>query len=283
MARSSVRMRSAGLAAVLRLGWRFHLGFTRKTANSVTKLNADTGVVAITVTVGTAPSYLCFDGTYIWVANTGSNNLTKIKASDNSVQSGTYNVQGPRGICFDGSALWVCSFSANTVVKLDPRNGAVLGTFAVGAQPEAICFDGTSIWVANQGANNVTRLDLNGAVIGTYAVETAPAGIVFDGRAIWVTNSGSNTVSQLDYTTGQLSERIRSATVPQESASTGTRFGSPTKPATTSCAGKPEPPPNLSQPTAMRRGFGREGRPTPKQSLGKVSGRNPRRIRHLSA
>jgi hypothetical protein len=41
--------------------------------------------------VGTNPSYLCFDGTFIWVANTGSDSLTKIKAADNSIQSGNYS------------------------------------------------------------------------------------------------------------------------------------------------------------------------------------------------
>jgi len=107
---------------------------SRKNTNSVTKLNADSGSVAVTVAVGTAPSYLCFDGTYIWVADTGSDDLTKIKASDNTVQTGSYVVQSPRGICFDGAVLWVCSFTTNSVVKLDPRNGAVLGSFPVGAQ-----------------------------------------------------------------------------------------------------------------------------------------------------
>ena len=156
---------------------------------------AATGAVAATIATGTSPSYVCFDGVYVWVSNTGSHNLTKIKASDDSLQTGTYAVPGPRGICFDGTSLWVCSSTSNSVVQMNPSDGTVIGTFAVGEQPEAVCFDGTYIWVANEGANNVTKLNLSGTVIGTYPVQTAPAGIVFDGRYIWVTNSGSNTIS----------------------------------------------------------------------------------------
>lgn len=194
-----------------------YIWVTRKTTNSVSRHNADTGGSGGTIAVGNAPSHICFDGTFIWVANTA--NLTKIKASDQTIQSGTYTVPAPRGMCFDGENLWVCSFSGNSVQKLDPRNGNVLGTFPVGTQPEAICFDGQHLWVANQGSNNVTRLAQDGGIIGTYAVETSPTGIVFDGRAIWVTNSGSNTVTQLHYQTGALI-----GTYPAGSSPTGICF-----------------------------------------------------------
>ena len=179
-----------------------YLWVTRKTTNTVTRYNADTGGSGGTISVGPSPSHICFDGTFVWVANTSS--LTKIKASDQTIQSGTYIVQTPRGMCFDGSNLWVCSFSSNSVLKLDPRNGNVLGTFTVGTQPEAICFDGQHLWIANQGSNNVSCITQDGTAVGTYPVETSPTGIVFDGRAIWVTNSGSNTVTQLDHLTGSL-------------------------------------------------------------------------------
>jgi len=140
---------------------------------------AATGAVAATMATGTSPSYVCFDGVYVWVSNTGSNNLTKIKASDDSLQTGTYAVPGPRGICFDGTSLWVCSSTSNSVVQMNPSDGTVIGTFAVGAQPEAVCFDGTYIWVANEGANNVTKLNLSGTVIGTYPASLLPKSLNF--------------------------------------------------------------------------------------------------------
>ena len=71
---------------------------TRKTSNSVSKYNADTGAGAVTVPVGTSPSHLALDSTFIWVANTGSNTLTKIKAPANTVRSGAYSVTSRRGM-----------------------------------------------------------------------------------------------------------------------------------------------------------------------------------------
>jgi DNA-binding beta-propeller fold protein YncE len=43
-------------------------------ANTVTKLNPATGVIAGTYGVGTSPLAVAFDGMNIWVANRDSNN-----------------------------------------------------------------------------------------------------------------------------------------------------------------------------------------------------------------
>ena len=52
-------------------------------------LNPETINLLGTYPVGSAPRGLAFDGTNIWVANTGSGNVTKLKASDGALV-GTY-------------------------------------------------------------------------------------------------------------------------------------------------------------------------------------------------
>jgi len=47
---------------------------------------------------------IAFDGTNIWVANSGGNTVTKIRASDGSLV-GTYHVSNPWGIAFDGATI----------------------------------------------------------------------------------------------------------------------------------------------------------------------------------
>ena len=132
-----------------------------------------TGISAYTV--GTNPSGIAFDGTSIWVANSGSNNVTKLLASSGAVV-GTYTVgANPAAIVFDGTNIWVANGNSNNVTKLLASTGATLGTYTVGSDPHSIVFDGTNIWVLNIGSNNVTKLLAStGAAVGTYAVGSAP-------------------------------------------------------------------------------------------------------------
>jgi DNA-binding beta-propeller fold protein YncE len=49
--------------------------------NNVTKLLASTGAVVGTYTAGSFPTGVAFDGTNIWVANSGGNTVSKIGAT----------------------------------------------------------------------------------------------------------------------------------------------------------------------------------------------------------
>ncbi len=183
------------------------LWVSRKGANSVSAYDADSGGASPLATVGGAsagfagPGHLCFDGTFVWVANEDGGALSKIQVVDRTLQ-GSVKVTAPRGMVFDGSALWACSFTGNAVVKINPSNGEVLGMFAVGAGPTEVAFDGSTLWVCNSGGNSVTRLGRDGSVLGTFAVGSLPTAIVCDGRSVWVANAGNHTVSLLDVDTG---------------------------------------------------------------------------------
>jgi YVTN family beta-propeller protein len=61
-------------------------------------------------------------------------------------------------VAFDGTNIWVTNSGSNTVTKLLASTGQVLGTFSVGTAPLGIAFDGANIWVANSGSNTVSKL-----------------------------------------------------------------------------------------------------------------------------
>ena len=90
---------------------------------------------------GVEPGGIAFDGTNMWVANSGSGNVTKLSPS--GVALGTYAVgTNPNGVAFDGTNMWVTNTSSNNVTKLSP-SGAALGTYAVnGTGPWWLAFDG---------------------------------------------------------------------------------------------------------------------------------------------
>ncbi|MFC2026889.1 YncE family protein [Chloroflexota bacterium] len=64
----------------------------------------------------------------------------------------------PRGIYFDGTNIWVVNSGSDNVTKLLASDGSYVGIYDVGDYPLAICFDGTNIWVANSGSDNVTYI-----------------------------------------------------------------------------------------------------------------------------
>jgi YVTN family beta-propeller protein len=61
-------------------------------------------------------------------------------------------------LAFDGTNIWVTNSGSNTVTKLQASIGQPLGTFNVGTTPLGIAFDGANIWVANSGSNTVSKL-----------------------------------------------------------------------------------------------------------------------------
>jgi len=63
-----------------------------------------------------------------------------------------------RGLLYDGTSIWVCNSGSQTVSRLRASNVALLGTYPTGPNPRSVAFDGTKIWIADSGANTLTVL-----------------------------------------------------------------------------------------------------------------------------
>ncbi len=61
---------------------------------------------------------MAFDGANIWVTNAGSKNVTKLQASTGKVLGTFSVGTVPTGIAFDGANIWVANYGSNTVSKL---------------------------------------------------------------------------------------------------------------------------------------------------------------------
>jgi YVTN family beta-propeller protein len=151
-----------------------------------------------TFSVGASPAGVAFDGTNIWVTNSGSNNVTELLASTGAVV-GTYSVgTSPAGLAFDGTNIWVANSGSNNVTELLASTGALVGTYSVGTGPQGVAFDGTNIWVANAQSQNLTELLAStGTVVGTYPVNVVCQSLAFDGTNIWVASLRTPFVTQV--------------------------------------------------------------------------------------
>lgn len=83
---------------------------------TVTTIEARSGLVLGSVSVGRHPSSVVFDGTYVWVANDGDGSVTKLMASDGSIVATLLSV-GVQALAFDGFRVWACC-NADSVFRL---------------------------------------------------------------------------------------------------------------------------------------------------------------------
>ena len=152
---------------------------------------------AATVTVGSTPVGVAFDGTYIWVTNNGSNSVSKINPATNTVTVPSVTVgTSPNAVAFDGTNIWVTNQNSDSVSKINPSTNAV----TVGTTPVGVAFDGTNIWVTNISSNSVSKINPSTDTVTATVnlpVGTSPRAVAFDGSNIWVANAGSASVSKI--------------------------------------------------------------------------------------
>jgi YVTN family beta-propeller protein len=151
-----------------------------------------------TVTVGTNPVGVAFDGNNMWVTNWGDGTVSKINVSTDTVTATVTVGTNPRGVAFDGSNIWVANNGDGTVSKVDVSTDTVTATVTVGTNPVGVAFDGNNIWVTNANDGTVSKIDVStDTVTATVTVGTGPRGVAFDGSNIWITNNGDGTVSKI--------------------------------------------------------------------------------------
>jgi hypothetical protein len=103
---------------------------------------------------GGFPGSVTYDGTSVWVSNSGTGDLTRFRASDGT-NLGTYPGGGANNsgyTVFDGVNLWV---AGGSLKKMRPSDGQVLATYPISGV--GLVFDGANLWLTSAGANTVTK------------------------------------------------------------------------------------------------------------------------------
>ena len=138
------------------------------------------------------------DGTSVWVANIWDDSVTQLDASTGVVIRTIGVGGSPSSISSDGSNVWVTNSTDATVTQISAVTGAVVRTIPVGASPSSVVSDGGFVWVANTADDTVTQLSAStGAVLRTLATGDAPSSIAVRGTEVWVGNAGSSDVTEI--------------------------------------------------------------------------------------
>jgi hypothetical protein len=143
-----------------------------------------------------SPTGIIYDGTNIWVADTGDNKITKLDANGAIIQEVAVGIN-PFFPVFDGTNIWVPNINGNTVSVVRASTGTVIATLSGNGLnfPMSAAFDGERILVTNNGGNSVSlwkAADLTPIGFLATGANTFPLGVCSDGLNFWVTLAGAN-------------------------------------------------------------------------------------------
>ncbi len=120
------------------------------------------GAVIQNVTVGGFPNQPVFDGSNIWVPNSGSASVSVVRARDGLVLATlTGNgLNGPIQAAFDGQRVLVTNYTGNRVSIWNATDLTAIGSVSTGNStiPFGACSDGINFWITLNAANQLVRL-----------------------------------------------------------------------------------------------------------------------------
>lgn len=161
-------------------------------SGSVAKLRASDGQLLKHIDVPAGAGSLAFDGANMWVS--GGNSVTKLRASDGGILLTVTLPQSAGSMVFDGTYVWVVigSFPASSLARVRASDGMLMPAVKLSQVAESIAFDGAYIWVA-QGNGTVLKVRRSdGGTVATYGPFGLLLGMAFDGANIWLAdNTGS--------------------------------------------------------------------------------------------
>ncbi|HKF43770.1 MAG TPA: hypothetical protein VKG01_11765 [Thermoanaerobaculia bacterium] len=161
------------------------------------------GLVSMT-TVGTGPTAIRWDGTDVWVANTGGGTLSRLRGSDGKVLETWPSPPEPNSLLIAMGSVFVTDLGSGAVVKFDPAlpPGSSSVVASTVSEPISIAFDGLRLWVISQMPGSASIITPGPTT--PWTVTTATTGLtgaygaVFDGSNVWVTAGLSGTLLKLN-------------------------------------------------------------------------------------
>jgi hypothetical protein len=151
------------------------------------------------ITMGSNPTQVEFDGTDLWVANRGTTTVMRVRPSDGKILGTWTGATVPHAIVAAMGRIFVAAGPSSTpgsLYMIDPSQppGAVTTvTSSLGELPQGIAFDGLRIWTAEFNGHSISIVSLTPlTVTSVRAGFDRPTGMLYEGVNIWVTDSRPN-------------------------------------------------------------------------------------------
>jgi YVTN family beta-propeller protein len=161
-------------------------------------LDASTGALIQTVSVGGNPDGISSDGTHVWVANYDDGTVSELSATTGALTQTIGVGEGPWDISSDGTHVWVVNNGDSTVSVVDASTGALAQVVPVGSNSEGISADGTHVWVANETSGSVSEIDPSVSPPAPTIAKFSPAAGA-PGRKVVITGTDLSGVTKVKF------------------------------------------------------------------------------------
>ena len=173
-------------------------------ANSLGRLDTESGSVREQLSVGAGPADLVAGAGSLWVVNREDASLWQVDPATNRVIDRIPAGAVPSACAFGDGAVWVVDGVSRRLLRVDARTGSIVRRYEVGNGASAVAFARNAAWVTNTVDGTVTRIDARTEASRTITIGVEPVALAPDRGAVWVANRGSNNVVRLDAATGAL-------------------------------------------------------------------------------
>jgi DNA-binding beta-propeller fold protein YncE len=171
----------------------------------VSKIDPIANNVIATVAVGSRPNGIVFDGTNIWVANTGQNFLSKINMNGTSSENVLVNINIQIvNVGYNGRLIYVSlrqgdqgNLDYGLVIAFDPKDGSSGSVCFVCVGAQQFASDGYRMWVANEN-RSLIGFGLSPLDDARVDLIFSPRSLAFDGKDIWATSPINDAVYKIN-------------------------------------------------------------------------------------
>jgi virginiamycin B lyase len=190
---------------------------SNKPKNSISKLDAKTNKVTLTVTVGQKPcSGIAYGFDSLWAPNCGDNTVSRVDAKSGKVLAtipvGPANSEG--GIACSKDAVWMTTGAAgDKLVRIDPKTNTVVAEVKVAEGSHTTDFGEGAVWVTSGKGSLLTRVDpKTNKVTDEIPVGPGPRFLTVGEGFVWTMNQGDGTVTKVDPKTRKVVAQIQCGT-----------------------------------------------------------------------
>lgn len=165
---------------------------------SLVPVAPSTGAIGTATTLPAAGRRVATDGTAVWVSHELAGTVSRVHATTRAVTTVSVGSH-PTTLLFDGTWMWVVLYGDDRVVPLDANTGVAGTAVDLGSQPNGMAFDGSRLWVTSIFGSTTSVIDPYATeLVQTYPAASGNWLAVFDGRNVWVASSDvTTTVARL--------------------------------------------------------------------------------------
>jgi hypothetical protein len=186
-------------------------GFTVE-ANTVAKIDPESGEVVGGAGVGTTPQGMAYGNGTVWVANFDDRTLQPIEVANGEAGAAFGGLTGnPSAIAVGGGFVWVTIFQGGAL-RIDPTQHNAATPIDVGTGADGVAFGMGAAWITNSQENTLIRVDPSQPqqprVFGLDP-GSQPEGVAVGAGSVWVAESLKGRVARFDPQSGKVMQTIQ--------------------------------------------------------------------------